>query len=138
VSTAPVANPEPSQETVAYTSEKPQDLNRQILVPGQEMVVEKREMTYKINPIDVRQADAWKEGRLNFYLQPLPKVIDEINRYLEDKIYIEDQRLKDIKISINFNIAHREHFLSTLEKALPIESQTTPDGRIAIAKREAS
>ena len=131
-----MAKPEPTQKIIGHTSGRSRPLIQEVLVSGQEIVFEAKAATQEIKPIDVQWVDSWKEGRLDFYLKPLPEVIREINRYLDNKIHSDDERLNDFVISMDFNIAHRKNFLHTLEKEIPIISHITLDGTITIRKRE--
>lgn len=104
---------------------------------GQEIVVDQKKSNCLLRPVETELVAEWRNGRLIFRDTPLEEVIDEINRYLENKIVIGDYRLKQLPVSIIFQIRDREFFLSAIEKALPITSKRTFDNQTVILYREA-
>ncbi|MBW2368646.1 MAG: FecR domain-containing protein [Deltaproteobacteria bacterium] len=106
-----------------------------VLTSGQKIAVERQKVKYKIQTVKPNQVNAWREGKLVFKERPLVDVINEINRHINNKILIGDKSLEEITISLNFQIKHYEGFLSTLEKTIPIISQTTPDGKHIILRK---
>lgn len=108
----------------------------QIVTSGQEVVFDEKQRTFEVRPADVKRISAWRSGKLDFDRAPLADVITEINRYADQKIRIEDEDLNNIQISMVFKITDCNHFLSALEKTIPIVSRTSPDGKIMLTKRE--
>lgn len=107
-----------------------------ILGKGEEIFVDVRKMTHEIRSADVDRINAWRKGRLYFKMKPLSRVIDELNRYLDQEILIVDETLKDIPITMNFDIRARRHFIRTLVSAVPGIEQTTGHGKILLARRK--
>ncbi|MBW2366354.1 MAG: FecR domain-containing protein [Deltaproteobacteria bacterium] len=99
-----------------------------VVKSGQEIVVEQKRPRHKpgidIRDVDIKEVQAWREGKLCFRDASLPEVIEEINRYLDDKIVIGDQRLKNLEISMVFKLSDRKHFLNALEETVPITHKT--------------
>lgn len=110
-------------------------LSGALLASGKEMVVDRQNTTYEILPIDSRKVNSWREGRLYFYMTPLPEVITEVNRYLNSKIVIGDPALKTQPISVNFDLKHWDLFLPTLASAMSIEAQKTASGDYILFKQ---
>lgn len=106
-----------------------------LLASGKEIVVDRESTTYEIQPIDSRRVNSWQEGRLYFYMTPLPEVITEVNRYLDSKIVIGDPDLKTQPISVNFDLKHWDLFLPTLVSAMSIEAQKTASGDYILFKQ---
>ena len=104
---------------------------------GQEIVVDHKKSNYLIRPIETGSVAEWRNGRLIFRDTPLEEVIDEINRYLDNKIVIGDYRLRQLPVSIIFQIRDRDFFLKAIEKSLPITSKRTFDNQTVIMYREA-
>ena len=104
---------------------------------GQEIVIDQEKPNCLIRPVETQFVAEWRNGRLIFHDTPLGEVIDEINRYLENRIVIGDYRLKQLPVSIIFQIRDREYFLSALKKSLPITSKKTFDNQTVILYREA-
>jgi len=103
-----------------------------ILVNGQEMIIDAEKAEVVIKPVDVKKIHSWQNGQLYFNMAPLADVIEEINRYLDTKIIIADHRLREMQVSLNFNIKHRKYFLSTLKETLPITAGTDSSGHAVI------
>ena len=114
-------------------SKKTSTISHTALVSGQKIVVDEQNKKFYIKPVDVKKDTSWKTGRLYFQMALLPEVLEEVNRYLNNKIVIADSDLEDITISLNFDLKHRNNFLITLKKVLPIISRTTADGKILIS-----
>jgi len=107
-----------------------------VLASGQGMTIDENSNTYEIRPIDEQRHNSWIDGRLYFYMTPLSEVIEEVNRYLDSKIVIGDSRLKDLPISLNFDINQKDSFLPTLRSATSIEVKRTTDGKYVLLSRE--
>ena len=105
-----------------------------VLGSGQAIVVSEVKAVYEIKPVKVEVANAWRNGRLVFHEKPLEYVIDEINRYLDNKIIIGDKQLESLKLSLDFKIKHRDKFLEALEMTIPIKTLILSDGRIVLLK----
>ena len=114
----------------------------EILESGQEMEVDTHKIKYVTKSLytnsvnSVKSVNAWKEGRLNFQNKPLFDVIEELNRYVDNKIIIGDETLKNININVYFKIKNRKDFVTTLAKAFPAISHTVSNGRIVLVKKE--
>ncbi|MBW2366618.1 MAG: FecR domain-containing protein [Deltaproteobacteria bacterium] len=107
-----------------------------VLSAGQEITINKKKATYSVRPIDVKRVDTWRKGRLYFKDTALHEVIDEINRYLDPKLVIGDKQLNDMRVSMNFNIKDREHFVRTLEKTWPVSARPSSGGKIMLVKQD--
>ena len=132
----PGKQPEPQEKKKADTSTRRPGLPQVILSSGQSVTIDEQETVHEIKTIDTKRGTSWRNGRLYFQRAPLSEIIDEINRYLENKIVIGDDRLKDIRISLNFDIKHRSSFLNALKDTIPSASHINSDGQTEITKRE--
>lgn len=103
-----------------------------VLASGQGMMIDENNNAYEIRPIDEQRDNSWTDGRLYFYMTPLSDVIEEVNRYLDSKIVIGDSRLKDMPISLNFDINEKDTFLETLSSAMSIEVHRTDGGKFVL------
>ncbi|MBW2370097.1 MAG: FecR domain-containing protein [Deltaproteobacteria bacterium] len=131
----PMRTPLQSQETMALTTTPQDRLSVHIVDSGQQVIIDDQEADLRIKPVDVETADSWKNGRLYFVMEPLSEVIDEINRYLERKIKIDDESIGDIRISVNFDIRHRNNFLIAIQKALPITIEQSSNNTVLLKKK---
>jgi len=130
-----VKQKEPVQKLVAEKSDTHLALSKKILGPGQKMEVDKQKAEYVIKPVDVKIDNAWQEGRLNFQNKPLSDVIEELNRYVDRKITIGDNSLKNINVNVYFKIKNRKDFITTLSRAFPVISHTVSNGKIVLVKK---
>ncbi len=105
----PIEVSKPEQPLLASKSDPVRHFSGNIIVPGQEVVVDVKKEEYKVR---------------------------EVNRYLDQQIVIGDDRLKEIPVTMNFYLAHRKNFLKTLKLAIPINSWTIDGERILIVKND--
>ncbi len=124
----------PKKGISAYKEQTP--MMKGVIREGQKIVVDGLAAAYEIKSVDINRVGSWKTGRMHYEMAPLSDVIEEINRYLEHKIIIEDDRLSDMLITVNFNIQHRKNFLAALQRLIPIDVRKSTTGRVYIRKRE--
>ncbi|MBW2370514.1 MAG: FecR domain-containing protein [Deltaproteobacteria bacterium] len=136
MSDAPVLRPEPAHQVLSRESNAPPSFPHGVVTSGQEITVDEVETVYEIRPVDTEKVNSWRNGKLMFNTEPLADVINEINRYLDNKIVIKDKRLEKITISLNFKLKHRDNFLKTLQMTIPLKYRFTSDGRIALYSKE--
>jgi len=108
---------------------------QEVLVSGQAVTIDEDTPDYKITSVDIKQIGSWGDGKLYFRNKPLEEIIVEINRYLDHKIIIDDEQLKDHQLNLNFFVRHRKEFLETLKLTLPITSRTTSEGDVIISRK---
>lgn len=71
----------------------------------------------------VSSAQTWRQGMMRFDNENLEHVIKEFNRYRTRKITIDDEQVKQLRISGVFHLANGENILTALESTLPIRVQ---------------
>lgn len=71
----------------------------------------------------VAKLDDWRDGVIDFKGEPLYKVIKELNRYVQRKILIEDDRIINLKIFAVFHVDDIDSALLGLTKVIPIKIQ---------------
>jgi len=136
---SPVKTNKPDRAANADHAARSRHRPEEVLSAGQKIVVDEQKAEYVVETIDTKQAAEWRKGRLIFGKQPLADVIDEINRYMEREITIGDDSIKDIQVSMVFNVRDRKFFLPTLEGAIPyLASKQSPDGRSILIRKEGS
>ena len=107
-------------------------LSGKVLEPGQEIVVDGKKPEYVVTSYDSDNNGIWRQGRLKFIDKALSEVVEELNRYLTEKIIIGDDGLKNIKINVYFKIKNRQDFVATLESVYPIAHRSLPDGNVVL------
>jgi len=97
--------------------------DQQRLVAGQQLVA-LNALPFKITSINPVVATSWRQGRLVFDNEPLDSVVDEVNRYLTNKIVIgDDAGLADLRVSGIFRVGSVSSFAAALETSFPVEAQ---------------
>lgn len=102
------------------------------LVAGQQIVVGGVEADRMVRSADVDRVASWRFGRLDFDAMPLNMAIDEINRYSDTQILVEDPEVGRMVVSGVFKIGESEKFARALEKSFPVKVAFQADGNISI------
>jgi transmembrane sensor len=76
--------------------------------------------------VDARQVSAWRSGLLTFDMRPLAAVIEELNRYLPDRIVIVDSRIRERVVSGTFDLSRPRDVLAAIEDTLKLGSLKLP------------
>ncbi len=97
------------------------DAQRVQLTPGNRFELELANHTIQIASVDVNRAMAWRTGEIEFRGETLETVIAELNRYTEKPMRIEDDALRQVRVSGLFRVADTQsvHFL--LQESLGVE-----------------
>lgn len=74
----------------------------------------------ELHPVNLAEAEAWRQGRIYFEDRPLHYVLTELERYRHGKIILADSTLADIPVTAVFNITASHEALTSLAEALPI------------------
>lgn len=82
-------------------------------------------------PKNMQSIHSWRTGLLEFYDEPLYKVVRKLNRYSAKKILIEDETVMGLNVYAGIDIKNLSATLIALEKILPIKVTTHYD-RIVI------
>ena len=134
---SPVRTDRSDENVIANQADSTRHPPEVILSSGQKIIVDEQKAEYEIKAIDAKQVNVWQKGRLFFDKRPLVDVIDEINRYLEQKIIIGEEGIKDVPVSMIFNVRDHKFFLLTLERAIPLlASEQASNGRIILIRKE--
>lgn len=85
---------------------------------------------------DFARIKAWQAGRLAFQNEPLQSVVDAINRNITDgPIVIADEELRDLPVSMNFDVNQAKNFVSALLLGFPVEAEYLENGEIRLHVR---
>lgn len=115
-------------------------------VVAPEMVASRRRMaagqqarvagsTISTRTVDVVAETSWTAGRLIFTDIPLEQAVAEMNRYLTDKIEIDDPAIRTVSINGVFQVGDRDAFISAASDGLGLRSAPKADGSIGLARR---
>lgn len=99
------------------------------LVAGEQLrILANRSFT--ISRAEVARATSWRDGRLVFDQTPLREVLEEFNRYSNEKHVLRDEGLGDFLVNGTFRIKSSEHFAATLEAGFPVVVRARSGGKV--------
>lgn len=102
------------------------------LEPGQQLIATPKERPVVIQA-DMERATGWRDGRMVFRRDPLPVVLEEVNRYSQRKIVAGRQKeLESIRISGVFFAGSTRAFLQAVEAAYPVKAHTVAYDRVEL------
>ena len=116
----------------------PQDLSGVAALGGTvlnagEQLIARRDEPQRIVRADVEQVAGWRAGRLVFRDDPLPEVVNEINRYSTRKLVLDDDvRLDGIQIGGVFKAGSTDSFLRAVEELYPVEAHPLGPDQVAL------
>lgn len=99
------------------------------LVAGEQLLI-LPDRSFEISKAEIARATSWREGRLVFAETPLREVLEEFNRYSNEKHVLRDEGLGDFLVSGTFRITSSEHFAATLEAGFPVVVRARAGGKI--------
>ena len=109
-------------------------IDRIVLDAGEQVV-----FTPKAPPtvahVNLGQAIAWENGEVVFENDPLPIVVDRINRYARHGVVIADTQTSELRISGVFHTGDVDGFVSTIAAYLPVRADKNADGTTRLTHR---
>lgn len=94
--------------------------------PGEKFVLDRKSSSYTLNPTDVRQETAWKDGEFIFKNISFPDLIKRLERWYDVRLVVDDQRL--IKYYYSGRFKNQEtiwQVLDALKLTSPIDYHKT-------------
>lgn len=85
--------------------------------------------------VDVAAETSWTSGRLIFSDIPLEQAVSEMNRYLTDKIEIDDPGIRTVSINGVFLVGDRDAFVSAASDGLDLKPVPRADGSVGLVRR---
>jgi transmembrane sensor len=108
-------------------------LGRALAVRERQQIAYDERRLSDIATIDPAVESAWQNGLLIFRYTPLPKVVDEINRYRSGRILIVNSELNKHLINGRFRIDRIDDILLQLEQAFGVQAKTLPGGIVLLS-----
>lgn len=99
------------------------------LVAGEQLRI-LPDRSFAISKAEIARATSWRDGRLVFNQTPLREVLEEFNRYSNEKHVLRDQKLGDLLVNGTFRIESSEHFAATLEAGFPVQVRPRASGKV--------
>lgn len=118
---------------VAVDGNSPAKQPRAILRPGEALVVAAGAAA-PLARVDVNAKLRWREGFVEFADEPLGRAIEEINRYSDRVLVLEDEGLATERVSGVFRTGDPDRFIAIVGELLPVEAHAV-NGRILISRR---
>ena len=72
-------------------------------------------------PVDLNQAAAWQQHRLFINDRPLSELIAELDRYRVGRIFLSDEKLKNLRVTGVFSVDKPDDVLTSVRKVLALE-----------------
>jgi transmembrane sensor len=88
-----------------------------------------------LTDIDPAAVAAWRGGRLEYVMEPLGSVIDDVNRYGRHPIEIRDAQLRDLVFTGTVFRDQIDSWPLTLGSAFPVKATVGADGVIVLEAR---
>lgn len=105
------------------------------LHPGQALRFRTDGRIGAVEPGDVKAAQAWTEGKLHVDGWHLQDLVDEINRYSDTRLRIDDAALRELPISGTFYTRDRDGLARMLEAGWGIRTQRLGDREILLIRQ---
>lgn len=102
---------------------------------GQQLTVGADGTFGAVTAFDPNQVLGWRDGRFSYSNARLEDIVADINRYRTEKISIEDEALKDLRITTMFRVENADQMLAGIAAAEPVTIVRSPSS-IAIRRRE--
>lgn len=106
------------------------------LTGGQQVTVAADGTFGAITEFDPKRVLGWRDGRLSYFNARLEDIIADINRYRTVKISIEDEKLKDLRITTMFRVENTDQMLAGIEATEPV-TIVRSSSSIVISRRAA-
>ncbi len=125
-----------AEGSVAVTNNSQKDKWRELLVPGQQLLIDNVLHRRQIVKVKADAVTSWSTGFLVFDGVPLRKALEEINRYSTVKVVLGDNSLAEIPIAGNFIAGgNTSDFVDTLTAVLPLRSAHTGANEIVLFEK---
>ncbi len=85
--------------------------------------------------VDAGSVAGWREGRLQYFNEPLSAVVADLARYSSRKISVEDRAVGKLQVTGVVLEQNIDGWLSSLETTFEIEAIRTPDGSVRLRAR---
>ncbi|PUE66296.1 FecR family protein [Arcobacter lacus] len=98
------------------------------LEKSQSLILNNEKKVYVQNTIDTNEIATWKNDLIKFNKTSLEDASSMFERYSNNKMIFEDEKLSQLKISGKFSTLHYDSFLKSIEMIYPVKM--TKDGNI--------
>lgn len=113
---------------VALRSTVPRSPQPVLLTAGMAMALEPASGHYRPLLVKADEVAEWRTGQVYFQRRPLAQVAQELARYLDAPVEVEDPTIRAIPISGLLALADPERFLLALPSVAEVRVQRLPEG----------
>ena len=78
---------------------------------------------------------AWRDGRLEYYGEPLSSVVADVSRYSSQPIELVDPQLAQLTFTGTVFTESVDDWLNAIQATFPIRVVTTDDHRVLLMRR---
>ncbi|MEO0510299.1 MAG: FecR domain-containing protein [Verrucomicrobiota bacterium] len=107
----------------------------QLLTAGQKSAIQIDGTLARVESFDLASFGSWRRGELVFQDLPLAEVVREMERYVEQRITVRTESLRETLISGVFRAGKLDEFFSAIRTALPVSVTIVSDEEIVIAPK---
>lgn len=91
------------------------------LEPGQKAIIREGDNTCRKESVLTSKYTSWKDGKLMFRNDPMPEVIERINRWYNVRLIIEDKEIEEYRYRATFKDETLDEVLKMLKITSPID-----------------
>jgi len=99
---------------------------------GQQAVRASAQRGLNVSDVNSAAAIAWRGGRLEYIMEPLGSVVEDVNRYTSRRIVIADKRLKNLVFTGTIFQDRVDEWAMTLAGAFPIRAKIDANGTVRL------
>lgn len=104
-----------------------------MLMAGEQVSIGKKGEFSEITSFIAERITGWRHGRVYYEKTTLQNVLQDLNRYYENKISVSDASINAIPVTGSFNIDDQSVVVEALSAALSLTVTTDRDGNITLA-----
>lgn len=86
-----------------------------------------------VTSVNPERALGWKQGRLDYFNEPLQAVVADLNRYSHHRIVIADRAAGEIMVTATVSTQNVDTWIAALPDLFPVSISTADDGTISVA-----
>ena len=102
---------------------------------GYQLTYSSNGRTAMISSVDMSSALAWRSGELSYVWEPLGTVIEDLNRYSEHKVIVQDPAIAALRFTGTVFTASVADWVKAIEQAYPVRAESTANGDIVLVAR---
>jgi transmembrane sensor len=121
-------------EVTPAADDNPLSPERWRVSAGNQLAYDENPRSAQIRAIDPGRSMAWREGRLEYYGEPLSAVVDDINRYSNRTLEVRDPQLAQLTFTGTVFTESIDDWLSAIQTTFPIRVVMADDHRVLLMR----